>query len=278
LPLSRRDGAFNARRGVVFDGKHAAAESGRALPLMLDMNRTERAVVYSGLSLCLLLGMANSTFSPPAVATASRAHAADGIKIATIDALSVVERVIASDLYRTPREDNQKAELDKLKPLNDELTKLSEELKTMGEEAASFRPLLKVLEEKNNVFVARRNEAAAKVEAFNTQQVAEAYTRVVDAASAMATSKGYSHLFASKGGSATIASANIPGAVQEMLARPLLKGVAADDLTDALVKEMKLENVVVPANAAPVPTPANAPTPTPTPTPAPASATPPGGM
>lgn len=215
------------------------------------MKCAERLAIYSTLAVCLVLGLSNTSLTSSAVALPAPAHA-DGPKIASVDVLSIVERVIASDAYRTPREDNQRAEVDKLKPMNDELTKMSDELKGMKEDAASFRPLLKVLEEKNNQFVAARNEAAAKVEAFNTQQVAEAYGKVVDAANAMAQTSGYSHLFATKSGDTKITSLNIPGAVQEMLARPLLKGVAADDLTAAVIKEMKLENVVVPVgNAAP---------------------------
>jgi Skp family chaperone for outer membrane proteins len=222
------------------------------------MKSAERLVIYTGLALCLVMGMANSVLTPSAIATPA-AGSADAPKIASVDVLSIVERVIASEPYSKPREDNQKAQLERLKPLNDELTKMSEELKGMKEDAASFRPLLKVLEDKNSAFMNVRNEAANQVEAFNTQQVAEAYAKVSEAAAAMAQSRGYSHLFASKAGATKINSVNIPGAVQEMLARPLLRGVAADDLTDALVKEMNLESVVVPAAATPVVAPGQTP-------------------
>ena len=89
------------------------------------------------------------------------------------------------------------------------------------------------------------------MENYNTKQVGEAYTLVLDAAVKMSDSLGYTHVIASKNGAAAISSRNIPGAVQEMLARPLVKGVAADDLTERLIKDLKLENVVLPSpNAA----------------------------
>jgi hypothetical protein len=62
-------------------------------------------------------------------------------------------------------------------------------------------------------------------------------------------------------------STNVNGVLQEMLARPIVRTNMADDLTDAVIKELKLENVKpLSGQTAPAPTPAA------TPAPAPASA------
>jgi len=201
------------------------------------------------LALCLFLGLAHETRS--SVANASPGLIADGARLGTVDVLAVVERLISSDKYKTDREANQNAAADKLKPLTEELTKMQEEAKELKEGSETLKALSRSFTEKSNTFQQVRGEITEGVESFNTSQVSEAYRLVTQAAISMADARGYTHLFASKSGSLTITSKNIPGAVQEILARPMLKSVGADDLTETLIKDMKLENVVVPSGAVP---------------------------
>jgi hypothetical protein len=52
-----------------------------------------------------------------------------------------------------------------------------------------------------------------------------------------------------RGDQVKIASQSVAGAVQEILARPVIRGVPADDLTEAIIAQMNLQNVVLPADA-----------------------------
>ncbi len=90
-----------------------------------------------------------------------------------------------------------------------------------------------------------RAEALAKIDSFNTDQVREAYRLTLAAVDEMAAKQGYSHVIASRTGAAAIRSDNVAGALQEILARPMAKSDPADDLTDALIKQFKLEGVKV---------------------------------
>jgi len=215
------------------------------------MKTTERFVMYTGLAACLLMGI-SGRFAPTQTAIA-RPVAIDAPKLASIDVLAVVERLVSTDKYKGDRNAFETEQAKKLQPLADEMKKIQDDAKDLKEDSDKFKGLSKDFSEKNSKFQQLRNEAANQVELFNTNQVGEAYKLVIDGATKMADSLGYTHVISSKSGSLAITSKNIPGAVQEMLARPLIKGVAADDLTERLIKQMQLENVVLPSAAAVTP-------------------------
>lgn len=216
------------------------------------MKTNERVLVYGGLAVAILLGLAGRL--PDAgvsrAIAAGSARSADAPRIATVDVLSLVERMIATDQYKSQRDAFEMEEAKKLQPLAEELKKMQDEAKDLKEESDRFKALNKTFLEKNATFQQLRGDATAQLEAFNTRQVGEAYRLILDAATQMADSQGYTHVIASKAGPISLASKNIPGAVQEMLARPVVKGVAADDLTERLMKSLKLENVTLPSAAA----------------------------
>ena len=212
------------------------------------MKTNERVLVYGGLAVAILLGLAGRwpDGGSPVAHAAGSGLVADAPRIATVDVLSLVERMISTDQYKSQRETFELEEAKKLQPLAEELKKMQEEAKDLKEESERFKTLNKSFLEKNASFQQLRTDATAQLETFNTRQVGEAYRLILEAATQMADSLGYTHVIASKSGSVSLASKNIPGAVQEMLARPVVKGVAADDLTERLVKALKLENVTPP--------------------------------
>lgn len=227
------------------------------------MKTNERVLIYGGLAVAILLGVAGR--APDAgmsrAVAAGSGLAADAPRIATVDVLSLVERMILTDQYKSQRDGFEAEEAKKLQPLAEELKKMQEEAKDLKEESDRFKALNKTFLEKNASFQQLRGDATSQLEAFNTRQVGEAYRLILDAATQMADGLGYTHVIASKTGAVALASKNIPGAVQEMLARPVVKGVAADDLTERLMKSLKLDAVTLPAPApapAPVPVPAGA--------------------
>lgn len=215
------------------------------------MNTNERVLVFGGLAVAMLLGLAGRMpGGGESRAMASGAGlTADAPRIATVDVLSLVERMISTEQYKTQRDSFEMEEAKKLQPIAEELKKMQDEAKDLKEESERFKALNKAFLEKNASFQQLRTDATAQLETFNTRQVGEAYRLILDAATQMADSLGYTHVIASKSGSVALASKNIPGAVQEMLARPVVKGVAADDLTERLMKSLKLENVTPPPAA-----------------------------
>lgn len=187
------------------------------------------------------------------------------VRIATADVLGLVERMVMSERYRPAAEAFMNEQNGKLKPLEEELDAMQKRGATLAPGSPDLEALGKQFDQKRDEYQRARQEAFAKIDAFNTGQVREAYRLVLEAVDQLSQQLGYTHVLASRTGSPTIRSDNVNGALQEMLARPVAKSDPADDLTDRLIRQFKLENVKVEETprASPGAPPAPGPAPTP---------------
>lgn len=231
------------------------------------MRSVQRVVVSLGalgaIGAAGLLGAWSQEAKPDAPA-----HQPAAVRIATADVLGVVERMIMSERYRPAAEAFMNDQNGKLKPLADELDALEKRGSSLPPNSPDLEALGKQFEQKRDDYQRARQDAFQKIDAFNTDQVREAYRLTLQAVDQMAQQLGYTHVLASRTGAATIRSDNVNGALQEILARPVAKSDPADDLTDRLIKQFKLESVKVEDVPRPTPTGPGAP-------PAPAPAPPP---
>lgn len=223
------------------------------------MRHFERAIVYVGLATAIGLSLGWNGIGADAVAQGSAQ--AQPVRIATADILNVVERLFISDRYRPAREASVQAANKKLEPM----LATRAEIENMARALPPESPERKALEERyyaNEQALQQAQQAEQnQIEMANTQQLTEAYRLVVEKAQALAKSMGYSHVVSTKLDPTGIRSTSVPGAVQEMLGRPVVLADPADDLTDRLLKEFGLENVALPTPD--VQAPAAMPTPTP---------------
>ena len=73
------------------------------------------------------------------------------------------------------------------------------------------------------------------MERLSTLQLAQAYQQVMTEAETLAKGMGYTHVIASKTGKLEFRSTTMNGALQELLARPIVISDSTDDLTSALL-------------------------------------------
>ncbi len=245
------------------------------------MRQTERFVTYTALALCLGAGLAANTLgmngANRAAASPAAAIQVEPARIASVDVLGIVARFLESDRYKPANIENAQKFDTQLKALIGELSLIEKQGQGLTQQSPEFAPLQQQFQAKQREFEQSRNTAQGEIEQFNTNQVTEAYRLTVDAANSLAAELGYTHVIVSRGEGAKINSNNVAGAVQEIIARPLLKSAAADDLTERLIKQFGLENVVLEPVPAVQPTPAATGTPdaaAPTATPETAPATP----
>ncbi|MFA6044679.1 MAG: hypothetical protein WC718_06815 [Phycisphaerales bacterium] len=212
--------------------------------------QAERIAIYAGVAAALFFGVAAQRDVGKAIAQPSPQVT---VRIATADILNIAERLMATEKYKSARDTlantynkDIAAKLDVMKDVKSKFDALPEAAKAPESTDATaldlsnrFRTLQQELNQK-------QNDAQAQIEKFNTTQVIEAYKLIAEGASELATSLGYTHMIATRSGSFDIRSQNLTGAVQEILARPVLKGPIGDDLTDRLLKQYNLENVAVP--------------------------------
>ncbi len=235
------------------------------------MRKAERAFIYVGLAAALLLGLGWRGPGLPAVAGEAPARQPGGtIRMATVDMLKIVEKMVKSERYSPSREAFNKDLTTKLESMAGDLQALRAQIQSSPQNAPETQTLMQNYQARGQEFEQARNEAANRSDEFNARQIAEAYRLVVEVVDAQAKKAGYTHVLATRSGPPTLKSGNIAGTVQEMLARPVVMGEPADDLTKAVMDELKLPDT----EDAPAPgaAPAGAPAPAPAGnTPAPAT-------
>lgn len=236
------------------------------------MRQAERFVAYTALAACIGAGIATGVSANRAEATPPTPIMVEPAKIASVDVLGIVARFLESDRYKPANIANAEKYDTKLKALIGELSLIEKQGAGLTQQSPEFPALQQQFQAKQREFDQTRGEAQAAVEQFNTDQITECYRLTIEAANSLATQLGYSHVIVSRTGGAKINSNNVAGAVQEIIARPLIMSDPADDLTERLIKQFGLEGVIIdpppaPDAAAPAATPAGtAPAPTTPPT------------
>jgi Skp family chaperone for outer membrane proteins len=172
-------------------------------------------------------------------------------KVATVDVLAIVARMLESEAYKQSNLANAEKYDAQLRAMLQELEGIRTKALAEAEATESRKALEAEFLDKNTKFEQARNTAQQAVEQFNTDQVAEAYRLVCEAANNLAESLGYSHVIVSRGPGERINSNTVAGAVQEILARPVIRSVKADDLTEQLVRSFKLESIPLPGTETP---------------------------
>lgn len=214
------------------------------------LKQAERLAIYAGVSAAIFLGVAAQRDVGRAVAQPAPQVT---VRIATADLLNVAERLMATDKYKSARDTlantfnkDIAARLDSLKDLKTKFDALPAAAQAPDSTDPTALALTTQFKSQQQELSQKQNEAQQQIEKFNTTQVIEAYKLVGEAATDLATSLGYTHLISTRAGNFDIRSQNLNGAVQEILARPVIKAPISDDLTDRLVKQFSLENVAVP--------------------------------
>lgn len=181
-------------------------------------------------------------------------------KIATLNAFLVVEKMVQSDRYKPSRETQMKEYQGNMETVKGELELLVKDIVAAGQDSEKGKALIQQYQVRKREADQLEQELQLKAAEFNTQQLAEAYRLVIETANQLADKGGYTHVIATRGiASEPLRSNNVAAAVQEILARPVVRFPAGDDLTDAVAKELKVDTVVTegdPAAAPAVQTPA----------------------
>ena len=221
------------------------------------MRQAERFVTYTALAACIGAGIATGVSANRAAASAPTPIMVEPARIASVDVLGIVARFLESDRYKPANIANAEKYDTKLKALIGELSIIEKQGAGLTQQSPEFPALQQQFQAKQREFDQARGDAQAAVEQFNTDQITESYRLTIEAANSLATQLGYSHVVVSRAGGAKINSNNVAGAVQEIIARPLIMSDPADDLTERLIKQFGLESVVIepaaPDAAAPAP-------------------------
>ncbi len=208
------------------------------------MRSSRPLALIAGLAAVLAAGFILRTSPAIAVAAPAPSHQAEQ-RFASINAFQAVEKMVQSDRYRPARETLMNDLKMRLEVPQNEIASIAKEIMAAGQDSDRGRSLMPTYQNKNRELQQLRQELEEKAGEFNTQQLAEAYRLVVETADKIASDRGYTHVIATRGlANEPLKSTNVAAAVQEILARPLVRFPAGDDLTDAVMKELKIDAVV----------------------------------
>ncbi|HLP86106.1 MAG TPA: OmpH family outer membrane protein [Phycisphaerales bacterium] len=193
--------------------------------------------------------IATQLSSPRAIAQVTSPAASQ--RIATVDTLAVVERLVLSDRYKPARDKLTEDKNAALKVMRESIANLEQRAQGLAQDSPELRALAQQYTQLSDNLQAEEQKAVAEQDAFNAQQIAEAYRLVTEAAAKLGTDRGYSHVVQTRTGEVTFRSRGVAGTIQEILARNVIASPAADDLTQTLIDQFGVANVNIDAPVAP---------------------------
>ncbi len=193
-------------------------------------------------------------------ALASNGEYAAGGPLATCDVYKASDLLMKSDRFAPVIMNEQRATEQRMKGLGTIESELLEMQNRLSQYPADTKdPNAKTLAEqfqkKREDYLGQRQQMNDAFEAFVAAKNYEAYNLVVDAARVVSARRGYTHIFATR----LVDDAKAPetglGFTMRLLARPVVLGPQADDITNEVLNELKLDpnkKPDAPAPAAPV--------------------------
>lgn len=209
------------------------------------MRRGERVLVYGGLVIALAAALGGRLPALPAAAaslprSASRAEPVEA-RIATCDVYQIADKLIESDRYQPRLKEEQERLKAQLKPLEDELRQIQERGNAMDPQAEETRALFIEFQRKQQEFQQKVRESEIAYQNFLGSLYVEAYEAAKTAAQNVAEDLGYNYVLASRKTDLKIETTEINQVVQAVLARPVLKAPEGADITEDVIKDLKLE-------------------------------------
>ncbi len=165
----------------------------------------------------------------------SSAASTKSVRIATVDVFAVVERVWLGEQYISARTALADATNKEIEALNVKMDEMRTKAQTLAKDSPELQALSEEFSKAQQEAQQKQNAGGDEMERLSTLQLAQAYQQVMTEAQAIAKSMGYTHVFASKTGTLEFRSTTMNGALQELLARPVVISDSADDITAALL-------------------------------------------
>lgn len=213
------------------------------------LGRGERLALFGGVAAAVVLAL-SAHVPGSATAQSSGAPAASSLRLATADVLGLTDRLMATDKYTSAHQTQVQTLNRALEPLQAELQALATRYQSLATDSPERGEIERVFNAKNQQLQNETQAALRQMEIFRSTQAADAYRLVVEQSDRIARESGYSHLIATRAQNVVIRSDTMAGAIQEMLARPIVRGAESDDLTERIAAALQL-----PAAARAVPAP-----------------------
>ncbi len=193
---------------------------------------TGGAIVAAAL-LAVGLRPATGTLSPTPAGGAE-------VRIATVDTLSLLERLMETEAYRLEREQHTTSWNDQLKAMSENIQALEARLIAMTPQDPAAQEVYGQYQSQQQAIQELQQRAYADVDEFSARQLADGYRKLHEACNRVATERGYTHVVSTRLAIDELREVGTNILLQEVMIRPLLRAPAGDDLTDAIADALQL--------------------------------------
>lgn len=204
------------------------------------MRASERLVVFGGVVLAIVLALSSNGTLISQAAVASGASAE--LRIATVDAFLLAEKVMDQrEGLKSKREELVARWREKVEAIQNDLRKLQEQAQILPPSDPKFRDLSNLFQQKQQELQLATQQGTNEVDQLGAEHLVLAYEAVRDTARVVGDRLGYTHVFSSRPAGRKIESTSVSATLQEMLARPIIKGVEADDITQQVMTDLGIK-------------------------------------
>ncbi len=204
------------------------------------MRPSERLAIYSAIAVAILLALGSRNAGTPALALQGGQPA--NARIASVDAYIVTERLMGTDELKKARETLSNDWVAKLRAIETDFADIDKQIALLTQNDPKYQELAKKAQQKQQDYQQSVGQRDQEIEKLNSSQLISCHQRVVEAVKELASKGGYTHVFTTRPSSRPIMTTTVGATLQEMLARPMMLGPTGDDLTESVLKSLKLDS------------------------------------
>lgn len=181
----------------------------------------------------------------PATGTLSPAPTSPAeVRIATVDTLSLLERLMETEAYRLEREQHTASWNEQLKAMSDNIQALEARLIAMTAQDPAAQEVYGQYQSQQQAIQELQQRAFADVDEFSARQLADGYRKLHEAYNRVAAERGYTHVVSTRLATDDLREVGTNVLLQEVMIRPLIRAPEGDDLTDAIAEALQLPEVL----------------------------------
>jgi Skp family chaperone for outer membrane proteins len=202
------------------------------------MRPIERFLVLGGVAAAILISLSGRTGDNRALATLENRAAAT--KFGVVDVFVIAEGMMEASELKRVRTDAYASWQAKAEAILKDLQELDTELSILPQNDPKAQEVIKRAQVKQQDYQKVIADRTADLERINSSQLIEAYSKIRTAVETVAQREGYSHVFANREYTRKITTTTMSQTLQELLARPIVNAGQVDDLTKAVMAELKI--------------------------------------
>lgn len=218
-------------------GEPIAGDSAAGLPRLQRLFMLAGTVLAVGLSTAAFFGGGSGSV---AVAQSATSASPGPARVATVDIYKIANLLMESERFKPALMAERERLTKELEPLETELLQLQQRLGTATPGDNAARDLAQTFQTKRENYLKTRDERSAAFEGRAAKDNLRAYQEAVGVARRLAEARGFTHVIATRTGEETAPPDTGLQFTFGLLSRPVLLSPGGDDLTSAVMAELKL--------------------------------------